>query len=131
MVLAGIASQAIGQSSGDGPGGGPTDGSIASSGEQVYQQICQACHMPDAKGGSGAGNIPALAANPNLKDASYPINVILRGKGGMPSFAGMIEPDQIAGVVGYLRTHFGNNYAEPVTEEDVKKIAASLPASDE
>ena len=31
-------------------------------GEQVYVQVCQACHMADAKGGSGAATIPALAA---------------------------------------------------------------------
>ena len=37
------------------PGGGPTTVREPVSGEQVYRQICQACHMADGKGGSGAG----------------------------------------------------------------------------
>ncbi|MDB5445373.1 MAG: cytochrome c class, partial [Phenylobacterium sp.] len=35
-------------------------------GEQVYRVVCQACHMADAKGATGAATIPALAANPRL-----------------------------------------------------------------
>jgi len=93
-------------------------------GEQVYTQICQACHMADAKGGSGAANIPALASNPKLATAGYPITLILKGRGAMPSLADMLQPAQIANVTGYIRTHFGNNYATPVTAEDVLRFSA-------
>ena len=30
--------------------------------------------------------------------------------------------DQVAAVVNYLRTHFGNSYTDPVTAEDVKVV---------
>jgi len=92
-------------------------------GEQVYTQVCQACHMPDAKGASGAGTIPALASNPKLAGAAYPIMVVTGGKGAMPGFSGMLSNAQMAEVIGYVRTHFGNAYAKPVTEADVAKIA--------
>jgi len=92
-------------------------------GEQVYVQVCQACHMADAKGGSGAATIPALASNPKLATAGYPVSLILNGRGAMPSLADMLQPAQIADVTSYIRTHFGNNYANPVTVEDVVRLS--------
>jgi mono/diheme cytochrome c family protein len=79
--------------------------------------------MADAKGGSGAGMIPALAKNPRLADAGYPIGMVLQGRGAMPSLTDLLSPAQIAGVVTYIRTHFGNNYRKPVTEADVKLMS--------
>lgn len=91
-------------------------------GEQVYQQVCQACHMADAKGGKGAGEIPALAKNTKLEEPSYPVSMILQGRGAMPSLTDMLSPAQIAAVVTYVRTHFGNHYKTPVKEADVKAM---------
>jgi mono/diheme cytochrome c family protein len=106
---------------GDGPGGGPSHAPPAESGAQVYEQICQACHMADARGDSQAGTIPALAANPRLKDRTYPIDVVVRGRGGMPPFAGMLSKDQVAAVINYVRTHFGNHYNDMVTMSDIDR----------
>jgi mono/diheme cytochrome c family protein len=92
-------------------------------GEALYQHVCQGCHMPDAKGAVGAGAYPALAANPRLKAAAYPILVLLNGQRAMPSFA-VLSDAQIAGVVAYVRTSFGNRYAKPVTAEEVKALRA-------
>jgi len=91
-------------------------------GEQVYTQVCQACHMANAKGGQGAAVIPALAANPRLAVAAYPISMVVNGRGAMPGFTDILNPSQIAQVVGYVRTHFGNAYPKPVTAEEVAKI---------
>jgi len=91
-------------------------------GEQVYVQVCQGCHMADAKGGVGAGHIPALAKNSNLEDFSYPVSMILQGRGAMPPLGDMLGSAQIAAVVTYVRTHFGNNYKKPVKEADVKAM---------
>ena len=92
-------------------------------GEQVYGAVCQACHMAYAKGAVGAGTIPALASNPKLAGAAYPIMVVARGQGAMPGFAGSLSNAQMAEAVTYVRTHFGNSYAKPVTEADVAKLA--------
>ena len=109
------------------PAGGDTGGGVVRvakpvTGQQVYEAVCQACHMADAKGGTGAATIPALASNPRLAGAAYPISAVVMGKGGMPSLAGPLDDAQIAQVVTYIRTSFGNAYAKPVTAADVAKI---------
>jgi mono/diheme cytochrome c family protein len=102
---------------------------VAQTGEEIYVQACQSCHQPGGKGGSGAGSYPALAHNPKLGAAAYPITTILRGRAAMPWFAGTLSAEQIASLVTYLRTHFGNDYPAPVTAEDVKKLSVNLPTS--
>ena len=110
------------------PSGGDAPGSAGNitpspvTGEQVYQQVCQACHMADAKGGTGAATIPALAGNPKLAEPGYPIGMILQGRGAMPPLTDLLGPAQIAAVVTYVRTHFGNSFKKPVTEAEVKTM---------
>ena len=99
----------------------------ASDGGSLYRLYCQACHMADAKGATGAGVYPSLANNPKLQAASYPIIVILYGKAGMPWFNGLLTPGEIAAIVGYVRTNFGNRYAEPVTTEEVAAMRGPIP----
>jgi mono/diheme cytochrome c family protein len=89
-------------------------------GEAIYQGVCQGCHMPDAKGAIGAGAYPALAKNANLEIAGYPIGVIVKGQKAMPPFADSFNDEQIANVVNYVRSHFGNKYRDKVKPEDVK-----------
>jgi mono/diheme cytochrome c family protein len=88
-------------------------------GAELYANICQACHMPDGNGASGAGTYPSLAADNNLAGGSYPISVVIDGKRAMPPFGKMMSDQQIAAVVNYVRTHFGNSYADAVTVKDV------------
>lgn len=111
---------------GDSPGG-VTTLTPPVTGEQVYTQVCQSCHMANAMGGVGAGHIPALANNPHLKNAAYPLVFIVKGHGAMPYFTDLLAPAQIANVTMYVRTHFGNNYPGPVTEADVARIAGPNP----
>ena len=89
-------------------------------GEAVFVHVCAGCHMPDAKGAVGAARYPALAQNPKLSVASYAVFMVTNGRAGMPSFGRLLDDDQIAGVVNYVRTHFGNDYKDAVTPADVK-----------
>ena len=108
--------------------GNPISAQPSAEGQQLYEQICQACHMADAKGGAGAGTgVPALAGNPHLADKTFAITSVHEGRGGMPRFAGMLTDAQIAAVLTYVRGHF-NAYPDPVTEADVQKVA-STPVS--
>ena len=84
-------------------------------GEDLFKNICQGCHMPDAKGAIGAGAYPALAANPRLAAAIYPITVVLHGQRAMPPFGESLSDEQIASVLNYVRTHFGNRYKDLIT----------------
>jgi mono/diheme cytochrome c family protein len=89
-------------------------------GEAVFKNICQGCHMANAEGAVGAGMYPALAKNAKLEVAGYPVAVIVHGQKAMPPFGGLLNDQQIADVVNYVRTNFGNNYKDKVTPADVK-----------
>lgn len=87
--------------------------------------------MPDAKGAQGAGSYPALAGNPKLASAAYMSAVIMYGRRDMPAFASdkadedgwpsdaTLTNEQIADVINYVRTHFGNDYHNPISATDV------------
>ena len=91
-------------------------------GEAIYKGVCQGCHMPDAKGAVGAGAYPALAKNENLETAAYPVSIVLKGQKAMPFFGMQLSDQQVADVVNYVRTHFGNKYKDKVKPEDVKMM---------
>jgi mono/diheme cytochrome c family protein len=90
-------------------------------GEAIYKGVCQDCHMPDARGAIGAGAYPALAGNSKLEIAGYPVAVVVHGQKAMPAFGDAMSDQQIADVVNYVRTHFGNSYQDEIAPADVKR----------
>jgi mono/diheme cytochrome c family protein len=93
---------------------------VPQTGEGLYADICQGCHMPGGVGAVGAGRYPALAGNPNLASASYALTLVIRGQKGMPPFGSFLTDEQAAAVVNYVRSHFGNTYADQATAADAK-----------
>jgi mono/diheme cytochrome c family protein len=91
-------------------------------GEALYNASCAGCHMPDGKGAQGAGHYPALADNPAVEAAPYVILNVLHGRKAMPSFGDEMNDDQVAAVVNYTRTHFGNRFAGDVTPSQVRSL---------
>jgi mono/diheme cytochrome c family protein len=92
------------------------------SGEALYANVCQACHMPDGKGATGAGIYPALAGDKTLEAAGHAIDVVVKGRHAMPPVGMMLTDDQVASVINYVRTHFDNHYRDAVTPADVKAM---------
>jgi mono/diheme cytochrome c family protein len=97
-------------------------GFIEKSGEELFANVCQGCHMSDGRGASGAGIYPSLAGNKNLEAGGYPVFMVVNGQRGMPAFGAMMSDEQVVAVVNYVRTHFGNDYRDAVTVEDVKTV---------
>jgi mono/diheme cytochrome c family protein len=91
-------------------------------GEALFANACQACHMSHAEGAVGAGRYPALAKDANLATAGYVVDVVLHGYKAMPAVGRLMTDEQVAAVVNYLRTHFGNSYSDAVTASDVKNV---------
>jgi mono/diheme cytochrome c family protein len=102
-------------------------------GRQIYEHICQGCHMPDAGGAVGAGHYPALANDPTLVSRQFMALTVLKGRRNMPAFGakhaiGFVGPGaalssaQIAAVVNYVRTHFGNHYKDMITPAEVATL---------
>ncbi|MGQ7286433.1 c-type cytochrome [Vreelandella venusta] len=81
-------------------------------GASIYAGVCAGCHMPSGQGAKGAGEYPALANNPNLMTAAYPISLVIHGHKAMPALGGLLEDEQVASVVNFIRTNFGNNYTD-------------------
>ncbi len=100
----------------------PSSGNTALSetdGANIYQHICQGCHMANAGGATGAATIPALANNAKLRSTGYPVYVVLNGLGGMPAVGGVLDDSQVAAVVDFVTTHFGNHAGDRLTPEQV------------
>jgi mono/diheme cytochrome c family protein len=106
----------------------------AGTGAEIYSHICQACHMPTAQGAVGAGHYPKLAGDVALTSWQYVVLTVLNGRNGMPpfglpsggeqdAFVAHLSDQEIADVVNYVRSHFGNKYKDKVTASQV----ASLP----
>lgn len=110
---------------------------VATDGKQIYEQICQGCHMPDARGATGAGRYPSLSKDATLASRQYMALTVLAGRRNMPAFAagraiGFVGPpvtltaEQIAAVVNYVRTQFGNHYKDPISAAEVKSLDQGL-----
>ena len=89
-------------------------------GQAIFTNVCQGCHMPQAQGAVGAGMYPALAKDAKLEVAGYPLTVVVHGQKAMPAFGNLLTDQQVADVVNYVRTNFGNKYKDKVKPEDVK-----------
>jgi mono/diheme cytochrome c family protein len=89
-------------------------------GAALFASVCAGCHQPDASGASGGAAYPALSGNGNVASADYMERLLLNGQRGMPPVGQMMTDQQIADVINYVRTHFGNAYGEAVSPEDVE-----------
>ena len=74
-----------------------------------------------AKARSARAQYPALARNPKLETAAYPTYIVLHGQKAMPAIGRLMTDEQVAAVVNYVRSHFGNDYGTPMTAEEVKQ----------
>ena len=110
-----------------------TTGTGNAGGADTYSHICQGCHMAQGQGAVGAGHYPKLAGDPALVSWQYVALTVLSGKNGMPAFglpadqvgfgAVRLSDLQVADVVNYVRSHFGNKYEGKTSAEQV----AALP----
>jgi mono/diheme cytochrome c family protein len=101
-------------------------------GAEVYGHVCQGCHMPQGAGAIGAGHYPKLAGDPALVSWQYVALTVLNGKNGMPGFglpaeqfvfgAAHLSDSQVADVVNFVRSHFGNKWKDTVTAAQVSAL---------
>ena len=107
-------------------------------GEQVYGSTCVTCHQADGAGLPGA--FPGLAGSAVASgDADVAIKIVLSGltgemtRGGttyngmMTPWGGTLSDADIAAVLTYVRSNFGNS-ADTVTEAQVAEVRAATAA---
>ncbi|SRR5579875_11025 len=112
--------------------GQPGTSSASAEGATVFSNNCSSCHGASGQGTPGA--FPPLAGNAAVtaSDPKDIIHTVLDGKTGplkvgtttyngvMPPWKSQLKPDEIAAVLTYIRTSWGNN-ASAVTVDQVKK----------
>jgi mono/diheme cytochrome c family protein len=109
------------------------NGAAASDGATVFQANCSSCHQPAGQG--IAGTFPPLAGNPVVTgDPKVVIHIVkfgLTGKvavaghdynGIMPAWGAQLKNDQIASVITYVRSAWGNK-ASAVSPADVAGVS--------
>jgi len=106
----------------------------AAKGESLFTANCAACHQPTGEGIPGAfpplkGNAAVASADPTLH-----IHTVLHGAHGvtiggvaygsvMPPFAGQLSDADVADIINYERSSWGNQ-AKPVTPAEVAAARA-------
>ena len=74
--------------------------------DPLYVRNCAGCHGQAGEGGFG----PALAGNESLADEADAVRQILDGGGGMPAWRDRLSDGEVASVVSYIRTNWGNDF---------------------
>ena len=108
----------------------------AEKGKLIYEQTCLPCHQADA--GGVPGMTPPLRKSPYVQGAAAKlIGIILQGlndgvqidgetySNPMPPFGASLKDQDIADVLSYVRSHFGNK-AGPITTPQVSRIRQAL-----
>ncbi len=89
-------------------------------GAALFKQNCSACHQAQGQGIKGA--FPALAGDTFVQgDKQVVASLLLHGRGGMPNFSEDLSNADIAAILTYVRSSWGN-HAPPV---DVATVAAA------
>jgi mono/diheme cytochrome c family protein len=101
-------------------------------GETVYESHCASCHAADGRG--MPPEYPPLAGNPSIQmpSAVNPIRMVLNGgfppgttgnpmPYGMPPFAQSLSDDEVAAVVTYIRSAWGNR-GTAVSSRDANQL---------
>ena len=84
-----------------------TEDDLIAKGETIYNANCSGCHQKDGSGIPGA--FPAMKGSSVTNGpAADHLNIVINGKGGMPSFK-MLSDSELASVITYERRSFGNN----------------------
>lgn len=116
----------------------PSTSSVAPSadGAKIYRNVCMACHQQTGVGVAGA--FPPLAGSEWVNgDAKIPAKIILHGlqgaievkgatyNGVMPAFGEQLKDEEIAAVVSYVRSQWGNS-ASPLSAGEVTELREKL-----
>jgi mono/diheme cytochrome c family protein len=105
---------------------------LAPLGRKIYEAQCAVCHAKEGQG--KPPHFPPLASNQSIQmtSAVNPIRMVLNGgyapgtrknpmPYGMPPFAQLLSDEEVAAVVTYIRTAWGN-HGKPVSTKEVNEL---------
>jgi mono/diheme cytochrome c family protein len=101
-------------------------------GQEVYKNLCQACHQPDGRGQEKVA--PSLLNSTlALAPANVTSRILLNGKEGkvglMPPLGSILTDDQIAAVLTYVRREWGQTGSpvDPAIVKETRALVAGRP----
>ncbi|MBV6321554.1 c-type cytochrome [Duganella violaceipulchra] len=98
--------------------------SATADGKALFMKNCAACHQASGKGIPGA--FPALAGNKFVQGKGADVaTVLLKGRGGMPDFSDSLSDQEIAAILSFVRSNWGNQ-AAPLSEPEVLALRDAL-----
>jgi mono/diheme cytochrome c family protein len=113
------------------------DPTVMELGRRIYERQCAMCHGDEGKGFPPV--YPPLADNQSITMATpvNPIRMVLNGgyppgtrknprPHGMPPFSHILNDDEVAAVVTYIRVAWGNT-GTPVTPAEANELRKSMP----
>ena len=96
-------------------------------GQEVYRNVCQACHQPDGRGMEKLAP-PLVGSAYALASPTVPVRILLNGKEGsiglMPPVGQIFTDEQIAAVLTYVRREWGQR-GDPVDAATVGAVRAA------
>lgn len=103
---------------------GAQESSQQMDGKALFMKNCAACHQATGKGIPGA--FPPLAGSKFVQGKGSDVaTVLLKGRGGMPDFSDSMNDRDIAAVLTFVRSNWGNK-SEGLSEAEVVALRSSL-----
>jgi mono/diheme cytochrome c family protein/glucose/arabinose dehydrogenase len=112
---------------------------VMAKGQEIYARdgFCSTCHQPDGKGLTSSGFPPLAGTSWVTGNEDRLIKIVLKGLMGplevngkqyagqvpMTPFGGMLNDEEVAAVLTYVRKSFGNN-ASAISPDKVKQVRA-------
>ncbi len=103
---------------------------VLKTGEQVYKEICTACHAVGAAGAPKSGDAAAWA--PRLKTGYEALlKSVVNGKGAMPARAGnpALDDVELGRAVVFMANAAGASFKEPAAPAVAAPAASNAPAA--
>jgi len=95
--------------------------------QSLFMDNCSACHQATGKGVKGA--FPPLAGSPLVQgDPKIVITTVLNGRAGMPAFKDDLSDADLAAILTYVRSSWGNK-ASAIKPTDVVAARAAAKAA--
>jgi cytochrome c6 len=97
-------------------------------GQALYNRKCATCHQQNGEGIPHA--YPALSGDAFLLGAEDDdvIKLIFKGRDGMPAWASFLKDDEIAKILTYARSSWGNA-GDPIDAARVAQLRKTVPGA--
>ena len=100
---------------------------VLENGRLLYRRNCAGCHLLSGQGQATLGAPPLKGSAVVKGPVAAHIDIALQGRNVMPSFADVLNDEQLAAILSYQRNAWGNNLGEIVKAAQVQAQRSGTP----